>query len=133
MRAGSDNAGMKTLALLAAAVIVAAILISNLGYGGRVFRFLQYVPGGDVTGHFGLFALLSFAVNSAGASRAASERRRGRVTAALAVLVVLEEASQALIPARTFSLVDLSASLAGLLAGAAGSARFLAATRRPRS
>lgn len=107
---------MKALALFLAFVVVAAIVIANLGYADRVFGFLDYIPGRDVTGHFVLFGLLSFAVN---AWLAASGRARTHVTAELAGLVVLEELSQALIPARTFSLVDLSASLAGLVVGAA--------------
>ena len=96
---------MKALAVFLAVVVVAAITIANLGYADRVFGFLDYVPGRDVTGHFVLFGLLSFAVNS---WLAASGRPRTHVTAELAGLVVLEELSQALIPARTFSLVDTS-------------------------
>jgi VanZ family protein len=122
---------MKTLALLVAAVIVAAIVLADLGYGA-VFYFLEYVPGGDVTAHFALFALLSFAVCSAFAERAEGAWRRARVTAVLAVLAVLEEASQSAIPTRTFSLVDLSASLLGLATGAVGSAGLAAAKRRRR-
>jgi VanZ family protein len=120
---------MKVLAFLVAGVIVAAIVLANLGYGG-VFHFLEYVPGGDVTAHFALFALLSFAVNSAAASRAESSWRRTRITAGLAVLVILEEASQAAIPTRTFSLLDLSASLLGLVTGAVGSGWVSAAKRQ---
>jgi len=109
---------MKALALSVAFVIVAAIVVANLGYADQVFGFLDYVPGHDVTGHFALFGLLSFAVN---AWLSASGRSRTHVTAELAGLVVLEELSQALIPARTFSLVDLSASLTGLVVGAVAS------------
>jgi hypothetical protein len=52
------------------------------------------------------------------------------VAAVLAALIVLEELSQSLIPARTFSLSDLAASLCGLAAGGVASA-WLARLRRP--
>jgi len=109
---------MKAFALLVVLVVVAAVLLANFGHAGQVFSFLEFIPGRDITGHFGLFGLLSFSVNS---WVAASSRARTHVTAGLAVLVALEELSQAVIPARTFSLVDLSASLVGVAAGAVGS------------
>jgi hypothetical protein len=115
---------VKALTLLTAAVVVAAVLVANLGYAEQVFGFLRYIPGRDVTGHFGLFALLSFGLNS---WLATSGRQAGRAaaTGVLGALITLEELSQAIIPARTFSLVDLSASLVGVLAGAAASSWLL--------
>src|SRR5262245_26800452 len=110
---------MKTFALVVILVVIAAVVVANLGYADPVFGFLEFVPGHDITGHFGLFGLLSFSVNS---WLAASGQARTHVTTGLAVLAILEELSQAVIPARTFSLADLSASLAGLVTGAACSA-----------
>jgi hypothetical protein len=109
---------VKAFVLFVVTVVVAAVLVADLGHADLVFGFLEFVPGRDVTGHFALFALLSFCVNS---WLAAPGRARTHVTAGLAVLVVLEELSQSFIPARTFSLLDLSASLIGLAAGAAWS------------
>jgi len=110
---------MKALAVLMVATVASATLIANLGYGGRVFTFLRHVPGGDLTGHFGLYALLSFAVTSwiSRPTWAATRSARIRIATVLALLVILEEVSQSVIPTRTFSLLDLAASLSGLLAG----------------
>lgn len=101
------------------ATIASATLIANLGYGDRAFAFLRYVPGRDLTGHFGLYALLSFAFTRwvARPTAAATRTARIRIVTVLAILVALEEVSQSLVSARTFSLLDLVASLSGLLAG----------------
>jgi polysaccharide biosynthesis protein VpsQ len=112
---------MKSLAVLVAAVIVFAIVVSNLGYGPGAFAFVERIPGTDLTAHFALYALFSFAVNAALAGRAGG-RSRYKITAVLAAIVVLEEWSQRYFPARTFSIADLSASLLGIAAGAAASA-----------
>lgn len=100
-------------------IIVVATLIANLGYGDQAFAFIRHVPGGDLTGHFGLYALLNLAVMSwiARPTPAATRATRFRVTGVLVVLVVIEEVGQAFIPARTFSLLDMAASVTGLLAG----------------
>jgi hypothetical protein len=117
---------MRIFAAFMAASVVLITIAANFGWGGRAFAFLRYVPGRDVTGHFVLFALLSFAVVS-WLSRPTSTSPGWsyvRITALLAAVVTVEEFSQALIPARTFSWLDLSASLAGLLAGALVSRRL---------
>lgn len=95
--------------------MLTASLLTSLGYGPLLFGFVLDVPGGDVTAHVVLMGLLSLTVNLA-VSR--SRRPLGVVpcTALLLVAVTLEELSQKLIPTRTFSLVDLAASYAGILA-----------------
>lgn len=110
---------MKTLAIVMVVTIASATLIANLGYGDQVFAFLRYVPGGDLTGHFGLYALLGFALTSwvSRPTRAETRSARIRITAVLAILVSLEEVCQSVIPARTFSLLDMTASVFGLVAG----------------
>lgn len=111
---------MRTVALCTLAVIVGSTLVANSGLGEHLFAFLRYIPGGDVTGHLGLYLLLGYTV-SGWARRPASPVRSRRwvwILIFLGVLVTLEELSQIAIPSRTFSLVDLLASLAGLLVGA---------------
>jgi VanZ family protein len=118
---------MKTFAVLMVATVTLATLIANLGYGDRAFTFLRHVPGGDLTGHFCLYALLSFAVAS-WISRPTPEATRSAricIAAVLGFLVILEEFSQSVIPTRTFSLRDLAASLSGLLAGLLAAAFFV--------
>jgi VanZ family protein len=114
---------MKILAGFMAVSVVLLTVAADLGRGGSVFAFSAYVPGGDITGHFVLFCLLSFFVTSWLSRSAATTPRwsRVRTTAFLAIVVAIEELSQAFISTRTFSLLDLSASLAGLLAGSLAS------------
>lgn len=114
---------MKIFAVLVATVVVMLTLIANLGYANQVFGFLKYVPGRDITGHFVLYGVLGFAA-TAGIARsrwATIPKARAIMTTVLATLITLEEFSQALIATRTFSFLDLSASLAGVLLGSAAS------------
>ena len=118
---------MKMLAFAIAVSIALITLVANPGYGDRAFGFLRYVPGGDTTGHFGLYGLLGFAVTAA-ALRAARTTTRSlgiRVTLLLALVITLEEFSQAVIPTRTCSFQDLAASLAGLLVGSFAALRLV--------
>jgi VanZ family protein len=117
---------MRIFAAFMAASVVLLTIAANFGWGGRAFAFLHYVPGRDVTGHFALFALLSFSVVSwlSRPTPTSPGWSQVRITALLAAVVTIEEFSQAFIPARTFSLLDLSASWAGLLAGALVSLRL---------
>jgi polysaccharide biosynthesis protein VpsQ len=81
-----------------------------------VLQWTQHLPGRDKTGHFllmGGFAgvsVLAFAGRRLGARRVAVLAVLLVVTA----LVVLEECVQLWLPYRTFSLVDLASSLAGV-------------------
>jgi hypothetical protein len=97
-------------------------MIASFGYGERAFAFLRYVPGRDLTGHFLIFGTLSVVINLAlqRASAEATLARQIRGSCILAVVVSLEEFSQAILPTRTFSLLDLGGSLAGILVGAIG-------------
>ena len=110
---------MKALAILVAAAIVVATVLSNLGYGERFFFFVKHVPGGDLTAHFGLYAVLGFAVD-AWVSRSQSLGplwARALLMGGIAAVIALEEFSQSYIPARQYSLLDLRASLVGLAVG----------------
>jgi VanZ family protein len=124
---------MRRFALIMIGVIALITLLADLGYADHVFRLLSHVPGGDLTGHFGLYGFLSFGVTSwlALPSVSATRGRHIPVTVALAVVVTLEELSQAFIAVRTFSLRDLSASLAGVLVGSLASMWLAGSRRRP--
>ena len=81
-----------------------------------LLQWSHYLPGRDKTGHFllmGGFAgvsVLAFASRRIGARRVSAPV----VLAVVALLVVLEECVQLWLPNRTFSLVDLASSLAGV-------------------
>lgn len=114
---------MGILALCMTVAVVLITLAASFEVGDRAFALFHRVPGRDLTGHFVLFGLLSLSVTSWMCRRTpkASGWTHIRVTALLAVLILIEEISQGFIPARTFSLLDLSASLTGLLAGSLAS------------
>jgi polysaccharide biosynthesis protein VpsQ len=120
----------KTYTVLIGLVVVAAVVGADLGLTEGAFRLIERVPGRDLTGHFVLFGALSLTASAwlADPRRPAGPWPRAAVAALLAVLVALEEASQAWIPARTFSVADLSASLLGIAAGAAAAAVFVRRT-----
>ena len=75
------------------------------------FTFLTCIPGADKLGHF-----LLFGCGTAAVLLALPESQPARLlgTSAVAVLVLLEELLQLGAASRTFSLLDLSASLAGV-------------------
>jgi len=125
---------MKSLAIAMAAFVVGLTLFADLG-DGTAFWFVRHIPGRDHTGHFVLFGLLSFLSVSSIERREPREGRVARIRWALvlSVLVALEEGSQAFIPSRSFSLLDLSASWAGIFFGFLGSVlrvRFRSARAR---
>jgi VanZ family protein len=82
-----------------------------------VLQWSHHLPGRDKTGHFlmmGGFAgtwVIAFAGRRIGARRVSA----ASVMAVVAAVVVLEEFVQRWLPNRTFSLVDLASSLAGVL------------------
>ena len=77
---------------------------------------LYAFPYGDKVGHFVLMGTFSFLVNMSLACRKVRFRRRQLLIGSLgvAVLVTVEELSQVFFASRTFSLVDLGFSLAGI-------------------
>ncbi len=118
---------MNVLATLAICAVVASSIIASLGFGPQLFGFVNRIPGGDLTGHFLLMGLLSFAVNL----RFSRNRLRGRrlgvlgCTGLVLAAVTLEELTQKWIPARSFSMADLVASYTGVLTWGALAALLL--------
>lgn len=111
---------MKILMLLVIALIVAATVAANTGNGGQLFAFVDRIPGKDLTGHFLLYGLLGFFVVGflSKTNHRSAKAVFGWILLA-ACVVAVEEFSQAFFPSRTFSVLDLVASLAGLLVGSA--------------
>jgi hypothetical protein len=113
------------IALLALAAIVgfaAIVVAANRGALPAVVRRLYDWPGGDKVGHVVLLAIVTLLVELA-----LRDRRIGRGRWAprlgvvlVAVAITAEEASQAFVPGRTFSLVDLACSYVGIALGARG-------------
>jgi polysaccharide biosynthesis protein VpsQ len=120
---------MRPLALFVVAANVAISILSDLGYGSILFGFLTGYRGGDVIGHILLTGVLSFVVNVGFAPGVHGHPLRVlRTTTFVFLASTLEELSQAIIPARSFSLVDLLASYAGIIIGATAACSFLART-----
>jgi VanZ family protein len=88
------------------------MLLATLGaYLGLLDLFVLAVPGIDKILHFLLYGALAFFAVAWWA-----DRRPWAVLGILCGLAALEESSQSLSAARTFSTVDLTATLTGILA-----------------
>jgi hypothetical protein len=99
---------------LAAGFIITLALISWLAtHRPETFALLTGIPGADKLGHF-----LLFGCGTAAVLLALPERKPARLlgAGAVAALVLLEELLQLRAASRAFSLLDLSASLAGVAA-----------------
>jgi VanZ family protein len=81
-----------------------------------LLQWTRYLPGRDKTGHFLLMGGFAGVSVLAFAGRRLGTRRVAVLAVLLVVtaLVVLEEFVQRWLPYRTFSLVDLASSLAGV-------------------
>lgn len=111
---------MKYLSLLFFAFIVGIIILADMDEIPPYIRALYDFPYGDKLGHFLLYGLLNFFVTLT-FLRALPNRTSVRVALSvgliLAAAVAAEEFSQQFFSARTFDLIDLSASYLGLLVG----------------
>lgn len=106
---------MKWLALLFILFMLGVILLADLGSLPSPVAILYRFPNGDRVGHFILFGILTFLVNSA-------FPRRVRImhvdvyqgSLIIATLATLEEISQLFFSYRTFDLIDLTFTLMGI-------------------
>lgn len=101
--------------------------LTYLAASNHLHLAILKTPGADKLGHFILYgALALFSVGYFGRDRWKN------IAAVLAALATLEEYSQSWFPARTFDLLDLAATLAGivLFAHAAG-AKTISSPRTP--
>ncbi|MCP4134825.1 MAG: hypothetical protein GY754_27875 [bacterium] len=108
--------------IFAAAVLFVLCFIAILVLADReglpsFIVMLYRFPGGDKVGHFFLMGFLSLFVNSSLVltKRGSLPQKIFIGTVILAFLVSLEELSQLYFKGRTFSLVDLGCSFAGIV------------------
>ena len=131
-----EAAPRRKLAWVATAWLIAIVALSATASlrPQLVLQWTHHLPGRDKTGHFllmGSFAavsVLAFARRRLGARCVSAPV----VLAAVALLVVLEECAQLWLPNRTFSLVDLASSLAGVACFGALAALWRARGERSR-
>lgn len=111
---------MKYLAILFSLFIIAVIILADNDAIPPIIRALYDFPYGDKLGHFILYGLLSLILTLT-FLRALPNRDPKRVTLSvgliLALAITAEEYSQQYFSARTFDLVDLTASYLGLIVG----------------
>ena len=111
---------MRYLAALFLAFIIGLIVLADLDLLPDFVRKLYDFPNGDKLGHFIIYGLLNFFITRAFLSSLPS-RTRGWVTLSigmiLSFIITLEEFSQKYFASRTFSYLDLFASLLGVLVG----------------
>jgi VanZ family protein len=101
-----------TSRFIVAGTIAGVVLISVVAsVEPRAYSFIRTIPWADKAGHFGLFGLATLFVIR---SLAFSKWRHVSGAALVAFVAILEEVLQILIPTRSFSLTDLSASLSGV-------------------
>ncbi len=111
---------MRYFAALFLAFIIGLIVLADADLLPDFINAIYDFPNGDKVGHFVLYGLLNFFITRAFLSSLPT-RRGGWVTLSvgliLALFVALEEFSQIFFVARTFSLLDLTASLLGIIVG----------------
>ena len=111
---------MRYFAALFLAFIIGLIVLADADLLPDFVNAIYDFPNGDKVGHFILYGLLNFFITRAFLSSLPT--RRGSwatlsVGLILALFVALEELSQMFFSARTFSLLDLTASLLGIIVG----------------
>ncbi len=111
---------MRYFAALFLAFIIGLIVLADADLLPDFINAIYDFPNGDKVGHFILYGLLNFFITRAFLSSLPT-RRGGWVTLSvgliLALFVALEEFSQKYFASRTFSLLDLTASLLGIVIG----------------
>ena len=115
---------MKWLAILFGLFILTIILLADLGKLGFLYSLYDF-PYGDKVGHFILYGILTLLIDLTllpssarkSSSTIISSRRRVavRVGLFLAVAITVEEFSQQYFSNRTFDLIDLGASVLGVM------------------
>lgn len=111
---------MKYISALFFVFITAVIILADNGGIPPFIRAIYDFPNGDKLGHFILYGLLNFFITLTFLF-ALPSKSRSWVTLSIGLIlslgIALEEWSQQFFPARTFDLVDLLASLLGVLVG----------------
>jgi VanZ family protein len=109
---------MKYISAILFILCISVVILADSGNLPRPIRAIYDFPNGDKLGHFFLFGALTFFTTRAFLS-AFPSKSRGWVTLSigliLALLIGLEESSQKLFSTRSFDLIDLLASYAGIV------------------
>jgi len=108
---------LRWFAGLYALIIGVIVWLANDGGFAHTFRWWRSIPGADKLGHFLLMGGFAFTLNLALGLRQFTFARRSWLWGSLivAVIVSLEELSQAWVPSRTFDLLDLTFDFLGIL------------------
>jgi VanZ family protein len=109
--------GLTWLAGIAFLAVVGIIILADRGALPGFITRLYAFPYGDKVGHFLLMGSVAFFANLALHARRIAVAKYPILLGSLcvAILVTLEEFSQLFFPARTFDLLDLTASLLGII------------------
>jgi VanZ family protein len=111
---------MKYISILFTLFIISIIILADNGNIPPFIRALYDFENGDKLGHFILYGFLTFFITRTFLSSLPSKSRSWvtlSVGLILALGIALEEWSQQFFSARTFDLIDLSASFLGVLVG----------------
>ena len=111
---------MKYVAVIFLLFIIGVVILADAVLLPDFVRDLYDFPNGDKVGHFILYGPLNFFLARAFLSSLPSHPRNWvtlSVGLILALFVALEEFSQIFFVARTFSPLDLTASLLGMIVG----------------
>ena len=110
---------MKYIAIIFSIFIVTIVVLADLDKLGPLHRIYDF-PYGDKVGHVVLFGSLNYFITRAFLSSSHVQNRKKPALAVglvLALIIAAEEWSQQYFSARTFDLLDLSASYLGLVVG----------------
>lgn len=106
----------KVAAAIYFVALAAIIVLANIRETQPLFQPVRNLPMGDKGGHFLLMGGFSLMANLALGARNVRIRHTNALLGSLIVgaVVFCEEASQILVPGRTFDLMDLAADAAGI-------------------
>lgn len=122
------NRNLLRLVLVAfTACFISIITIANRGNAEGIWTIVGTVPYGDKWGHLVLVGTLSLLLNSVWNGKPAPWRFHRVMFGSLllAIVMTLEEGSQAFIPSRSCDGLDWLANMLGIAIGEWGTRRFL--------
>lgn len=122
----------KFTALALVLAFIGLVISADTGRMPGLLKAVYDFPGGDKVGHVVIYGALAFAL-AVGFSRSI---RIGRIALPISVLAliavtVVEEFSQSQFSTRTFDLLDLTCSLAGIALGAFAANRVARKSAEP--
>jgi len=114
---------MKWFTVLFSLFILTIVLLADLGMLPGLLHSIYDFPSGDKAGHLILFGLLNYFVTST-VLRSQLNRTPGKLAVTtgliLGLLIAIEESSQKYFSTHTSNVVDLIASILGVIIGGGG-------------